>query len=44
MKTTIEVNGYTILIEEMEGTVQVSALLDEEVVEEEKVSIPVEFI
>ena len=34
MKTTIEVNGYTILIEEMEGTVQVSALLDEEVVEE----------
>jgi hypothetical protein len=34
MKTTIEVNGYTILIEEMEGAVQVSALLDEEVVEE----------
>lgn len=34
MKTTIEVKGYTILIEEMEGTVQVSALLDEEVVEE----------
>ena len=34
MKTTIEVNGYTIVIEEMEEQVQVSAMFDEEVVEE----------
>ena len=34
MKTTIEVKGYTIVIEEMEEMVQVSAMMDEEVVEE----------
>ena len=34
MKTTIEVNGYQIVVEELEGWVSVSALKDEEVVEE----------
>lgn len=34
MKTTIEVNGYQIVVEELEGSVSVSALKDEEVVEE----------
>ena len=34
MKTTIEVSGYEIKIEEMEGKIMVSAMKDEEVVEE----------
>ena len=34
MKTTIEMNGYQIVIEETEGTISVSAVKDEEVVEE----------
>ena len=34
MKTTIEVSGYEIKIEEMEGKIMVSALQDGEVVEE----------
>ena len=34
MKTTIEVNGYTIVIEQMEEQVQVSAMLEDDVVEE----------
>ena len=34
MKTTIEVNGYEIKIEEMEGKIMVSAMKDDEVVEE----------
>jgi len=34
MKTTIEVNGYEIVIEETEGMVSVSALKDGETVEE----------
>ena len=34
MKTTIEVGGYEIKIEEMEGKIMVSAMKDEEVVEE----------
>jgi hypothetical protein len=34
MKTTIEVNGYEIVIEETEGTVSVSAMKDGETVEE----------
>lgn len=34
MKTTIEINGYQILISEEEGKVMVSATKDDEVVEE----------
>jgi hypothetical protein len=34
MKTTIEVNGYEIVIEETDGFVSVSALKDDEVIEE----------
>ena len=34
MKTTIEVSGYEIKIEEMEGKIMVSAMKDDEVVEE----------
>jgi hypothetical protein len=34
MKTTIEVNGYEIVIEETEGIVSVKAMQDDEVVEE----------
>jgi len=34
MKTTIEMNGYQIVVEETEGSISVSALKDEEVVEE----------
>jgi len=34
MKTTIEVGGYEIKIEEMEGKIMVSAMKDEEIVEE----------
>jgi Mg-chelatase subunit ChlI len=34
MKTTIEVNGYEIVIEEIEGSLTVSALKDGETVEE----------
>lgn len=34
MKTTIEVNGYEIVIEENEGVVSVKAVQDDEVVEE----------
>lgn len=34
MKTTIEVSGFEIKIEEMEGKIMVSAMKDDEVVEE----------
>ena len=34
MKTTVEINGYLIVIEESEGNISVSATKDEEVVEE----------
>jgi hypothetical protein len=34
MKTTIEVNGFEIKIEEMDGKIMVSAMKDDEVVEE----------
>jgi hypothetical protein len=34
MKTTIEVNGYEIVIEETDGMVSVSAMKDDEIVEE----------
>ena len=34
MKTTVEVNGYEIVIEEKDGLVTVSAMKDDEVVEE----------
>lgn len=34
MKTTIEVSGFEIKIEEMDGKIMVSAMKDEEVVEE----------
>jgi len=34
MKTTIEINGYEIVIEEIDGTISVSAVKDEEVIEE----------
>jgi hypothetical protein len=34
MKTTIEVNGYEITIEEMGGKIMVSAMKDDETVEE----------
>lgn len=34
MKTTIELNGYTIVIEDTEGSITVSAIKDEETVEE----------
>lgn len=34
MKTTIEVNGYEIVIEESEGIVTVKAMQDDDVVEE----------
>lgn len=34
MKTTIEIHGYQIVIEESEGNVSVSALKDDETVEE----------
>lgn len=34
MKTTIEVSGFEIKIEEMEGKIMVSAMKDEEVVEQ----------
>lgn len=34
MKTTIEINEYEIVIEEMDGKIMVSAMKDEEVVEE----------
>lgn len=34
MKTTIEVNGYEIVIEETDGMISVSAMKDDEIVEE----------
>ena len=34
MKTTIEINGYEIVIEEIDGLISVSAVKDEEVIEE----------
>jgi hypothetical protein len=34
MKTTIEVNGYEIVIEETEGVVSVKAMQDDDIVEE----------
>lgn len=34
MKTTIEVNGYTIVIEDIDGNVNVSAIKDDETIEE----------
>lgn len=34
MKTTVEINGYLIVIEESEGNISVSATKDDEVVEE----------
>ena len=34
MKTTIEVSGFEIKIEEMDGKIMVSAMKDDEVVEE----------
>lgn len=34
MKTTVEVNGYEIVIEENDGLITVSAMKDDEVVEE----------
>lgn len=34
MKTTIEINGYEIVIEEVDGVISVSAVKDEEVIEE----------
>lgn len=34
MKTTVEINGYLITIEEVDGNIAVSATKDEEVVEE----------
>ena len=34
MKTTVEINGYLIVIEESESNISVSATKDEEVVEE----------
>lgn len=34
MKTTIEINGYEIVIEEVNGVISVSAVKDEEVIEE----------
>ena len=34
MKTTIEINGYEIVVEETEGVINVSALKDGETVEE----------
>jgi len=39
MKTTIEINGYQIVVEENEGSISVSALKDEEVVEEFTIEI-----
>lgn len=38
MKTTIEVNGYEIVIEDMDGTLSVSATKDGEVMEEFSIS------
>lgn len=34
MKTTIEINGYEIVIEEIDGLISVSAVKDDEVIEE----------
>jgi hypothetical protein len=34
MKTTIEINGFEIVIEEIDGLITVSAVKDEEVIEE----------
>lgn len=34
MKTTVEINGYLILIEEVDGNISVSATKDDEVIEE----------
>jgi hypothetical protein len=34
MKTTIEINGYEIVIEEIDGVISVSAVKDDEVIEE----------
>lgn len=39
MKTTIEINGYEITIEENEGVITVKAEKDEEVVEEFSINI-----
>lgn len=39
MKTSVEVNGYVISIEEVEGVINVSAVKDDEVIEEFSIEI-----
>jgi len=39
MKTSVEINGYTISIEESEGVISVNAIKDDEVVEEFTIQI-----
>ena len=39
MKTSVEINGYTISIEESEGVISVNAVKDDEVVEEFTIQI-----
>ena len=39
MKTSVEINGYVISIEELEGVISVNATKDEEVIEEFTIEI-----